>query len=52
MQPIPKVSKSSDVGVPQAAASAPQYKDHLTIKTTLATAKRWYLYQGSTVHTS
>ncbi len=27
----------------------PQYKDHLTIKTTLAAAQRWCLYQGSTV---
>ncbi len=28
----------------------PQYKDHLTIKTTLAAAHRWSLYQGSTVN--
>ncbi len=27
----------------------PQYKDHLTIKTTLVAAQRWSLYQGSTV---
>ncbi len=28
----------------------PQYKDHLTIKTTLAAAQRWSLYQSSTVY--
>ena len=29
---------------------SPWYKDHLAIKTTLAAAQMWSLYQGSTVH--
>ncbi len=34
---------------PRSQPLSPQYKDHLTIKTTLAAAQRWSLYQGLTV---
>ncbi len=34
---------------PRSQPMPPQYKDHLTIKTTLVAAQRWSLYQGSIV---